>query len=98
VYEAQFQYNWLYAVAWGLKLLHILALRNNNNNGDDDDNDDDGGDGDDSNRVQTDLTIPANKPDIIIRDNERGKCVLIRVAISGDRNMTKKEPDKILKY
>jgi len=48
--------------------------------------------------VQTDLTIPANKSDIIIRDNEKGKCVLISFAVSGDRNMTKKEPEKILKY
>jgi len=39
-----------------------------------------------------------NKPDIIIRDNERGTCVLIDVAISGDRNMIKKKAEKILTY
>jgi hypothetical protein len=48
--------------------------------------------------VQTDRTIPINKPDIIIRDNEKGSCKLIDVAISGDRNVIKKEAEKILKY
>jgi len=49
-------------------------------------------------QVQTDRTIPNNKPDIIIRDNEKGTCVLTDVAISGDRNVIKKEAEKILKY
>ena len=49
-------------------------------------------------QVQTDGTIPNNKSDIIIRDNEKGTCVLIDVAISGDRNLIKKEADMILKY
>jgi hypothetical protein len=49
-------------------------------------------------QVQTDRTIPNNKPDIIIRDNEKGTCILIDVAISGDRNVIKKEAEKILKY
>jgi hypothetical protein len=48
--------------------------------------------------VQTDRTTPNNKPDIIIRDNEKGTCVLIDVAIRGDRNVIKKEAEKILKY
>ena len=48
-------------------------------------------------QIQTDRTIPNNKPDIIIRDNEKGTCMLIDVAISGDRNMIKKEVEKILK-
>jgi hypothetical protein len=47
--------------------------------------------------VQTDRTIPNNKPDIIIRDNEKGTCMLIDVAVSGDRNVIKKEAEKILK-
>ena len=38
------------------------------------------------------------KSDIIIRDNEKGTCMLTDVAISGDRNMFKKEAEKILKY
>jgi len=48
-------------------------------------------------QVQTDRTISNNKPHIITRDNENGICQLIDVAISGDRNVIKKET-KILKY
>ena len=40
-------------------------------------------------QVQTDRTIPNNKPDIIIEVNEAGTCMLIDVAISGDRNVIK---------
>ena len=49
-------------------------------------------------QVQTDRTIPNNKPDIVIRDDENGTCMLIDVAILGDRNVIKKEAEKILKY
>ena len=49
-------------------------------------------------QIQTDRTIPNNKPDIIMRDNEKGTCMLIDVAFSGDRNVIKKEAEKILKY
>jgi len=45
-------------------------------------------------QIQTDRTIPNNKPDI----NEKGTNMLIDVAISGDRNVIKKEAEKILKY
>jgi hypothetical protein len=48
-------------------------------------------------QVQTDRTTPDNKPDIITRDNEKGTCTLIEVAMSGDRNVMKKEAEKILK-
>ena len=34
-------------------------------------------------KMQTDRTIPNNKLDIIIRDNEKRTCMLIDVAISG---------------
>jgi len=44
-------------------------------------------------QVQTDRTIPNNKPDIIISDNEKRTCMLVDVAISGDRNVIKKEAD-----
>ena len=47
--------------------------------------------------IHTDRTIPNNKPGIIIRDNEKGTCMLIDVA-SGDRNVIKKEAENILKY
>jgi len=49
-------------------------------------------------QVQTDRTIPNNKPDIISRGNENETCMLTVVAISGDRNVIKKEAEKILKY
>jgi hypothetical protein len=43
---------------------------------------------------QTDRTITNNKPDIIIRDNEKGTCTVIDVAIPGDRNLIRKKPRK----
>jgi uncharacterized circularly permuted ATP-grasp superfamily protein len=49
-------------------------------------------------QVQTDRTILNNKPDIIIRDNEKGTFMLTNIAISGDINVIKKEAEKILKY
>jgi hypothetical protein len=33
-----------------------------------------------------------------MRDNEKRTCILIDVAIPGDRNVTKKEAEKTLKY
>jgi len=48
-------------------------------------------------QVQTDRTIPNNKPYIIIPDNEKRTCMLIEVAILGDRNVIKREAEKILK-
>ena len=48
-------------------------------------------------QVQTDRNIPSNKSDII-RDNEKKTCMLMDIAISGDRNVIKKEAEKILKY
>jgi hypothetical protein len=44
------------------------------------------------------IIIPNNKPDIVIRDNEKGTCMLIDVTIPGDRNMIQKEAEKIFKY
>ena len=54
-----------------------------------DDDDDDDDDNNNNNKVtilwnqqlQTNTTIPNNKPDIVIRDNEKGTCMLIDVAI-----------------
>ena len=48
-------------------------------------------------QVSTDRTIPNNKPDIIIRHNEKGTCMLTD-AISEERNVIKKKHEKILKY
>jgi len=49
-------------------------------------------------QVRNDRTIPNNKPDMIIRDNKKGTCMLKDAAIPGDRNVIKKEAEKILKY
>jgi len=49
-------------------------------------------------QVGTDRTIPNNKLDIIIIDNKKGTCMLIDVAISGDRNVVKKAAEKILTH
>jgi hypothetical protein len=49
-------------------------------------------------QVLTDRTIPNNKLDIIIHDDEKGTRMLIDAAISGDKNVIKKEAEKILKY
>jgi hypothetical protein len=43
--------------------------------------------------VQTATTIHNNKPDIIICEDEKGTCMLIDVATSGDRNVVKKEAE-----
>ena len=48
-------------------------------------------------QVQSNRTIPNNKLDIIIHENDKGTCMLIDVAISGDSNVIKKEAE-ILKY
>jgi urocanate hydratase len=49
-------------------------------------------------QVRIAITIPNHKPDIIIRDNEEGTGMFIDVAISGDRNVIRKEGQKIIKY
>jgi hypothetical protein len=48
--------------------------------------------------MRTDRTVPNNKPDIIIYDNKKGTCMLIGAAILGDKNVVKKDAEKILKY
>jgi hypothetical protein len=48
--------------------------------------------------VRADRTIPSNKRDVVIRDNKQRICMLIDVAIPGDRNVIKKEAEKVLKY
>ena len=39
-----------------------------------------------------------NKPDIKICSNGEGTCMFMDVIISGERNVIKKEAEKILKY
>jgi hypothetical protein len=48
--------------------------------------------------VQTDRNIYNLKPDIIILDNEKGTCILTDAAVSGDRNLMRKEARRIRKY
>jgi len=48
-------------------------------------------------QVRTDRSVPNNRPHIIMRDNERRIYMLLDVAISGGRNVIKKESE-ILKY
>jgi hypothetical protein len=48
--------------------------------------------------MRNDRTVPNNKPGIIIRENKKGRRMLISVAIPGDRNVNKNETDKMLKY
>jgi len=36
-----------------------------------------------------------NKTDIIMHDNDKGTCMLIDVAIYGDRNVIKREDSKM---
>ena len=47
--------------------------------------------------MRTNRIIPNNNPDIIIRDHKKGTCMLIDVAIPGDRNVIKKEAEKMSK-
>ena len=42
-------------------------------------------------------TKPNNKPDNTIRDNKQGTCMLIDVAIAGDRNVIEREDEKVSK-
>jgi hypothetical protein len=50
-------------------------------------------------QVQTDRKFLPINPDIIICDNQKIRtCMLIDVSISRDRNVIKKEAEKIPKY
>ena len=48
--------------------------------------------------VQTVRTIADYERDIIMRDNDKGTCVLIDVEIYGNRNVIKSEAEKILTH
>jgi hypothetical protein len=47
--------------------------------------------------VRTDRTVPNNQPDIIVGGNGKVTCMSIDDADPGDRNVIKKEAEKILK-
>ena len=48
--------------------------------------------------VNTDRTITANRPDIIIKDSVNSTCKLIDMSITSDRNIALKEIKKKSKY
>ena len=49
-------------------------------------------------QVQTERTISYKKPDIIIRDNEKGICVIEDVAFREKELWLRKKSEKFLKY
>jgi hypothetical protein len=49
-------------------------------------------------QVTSDRTIPNNQPVATICDNDKGTCLVIDNVFSGNRNVIKKEAEKILKY
>ncbi len=48
--------------------------------------------------ISTDKTIKANRPDIVIKNNNTKKCLLIDMTIPSDRNIGLKEFEKLSKY
>ena len=48
--------------------------------------------------INTDRTIQANRPDIIVKDYETRKCLMIDMTVPTDRNVSVKEFDKLSKY
>ena len=46
----------------------------------------------------TDRTITANRPDIIVKDSVNSSCKLIDMTVSSDRNIALKETEKKMKY
>ena len=48
--------------------------------------------------INTDRKIPANRPDIVIKDHKNKKCYLIDMSVPGDCNVVSKEYEKRSKY
>ena len=48
--------------------------------------------------VNTDRTITANRPDIIVKDSVNSTCKLIDMTVPSDRNIAVKETEKKCKY
>ena len=48
--------------------------------------------------VQTDYTIPSNRPDIIVKNQLERTCLLIDVSVPSDRNIYAKRSEKLCKY
>ena len=48
--------------------------------------------------IHTDREISANRPDVVIKNNQDKKCTLIDVAIPSDKNTSTKVSEKLSKY
>ena len=48
--------------------------------------------------INTDRTVRANRPDIVIKDYNRRTCLLIDMSVPSDRNLSGKELEKLSKY
>lgn len=48
--------------------------------------------------INTDRTIKANRPDIVIKDHKNKFCLLIDPSVPSDNNVSTKEFDKLSKY
>ena len=46
----------------------------------------------------TDRTIPANRPDIIVKNKQERICQIIEISIPDDQNVIQKEEEKSNKY
>ncbi|KAL1451137.1 hypothetical protein WDU94_003426 [Cyamophila willieti] len=49
-------------------------------------------------QIHTDRTVPANKPDIVIKNLKEKHCTLIDISVPCDKNLISKEAEKKLKY
>jgi hypothetical protein len=49
-------------------------------------------------QAQTDINLPNNNLDIIIRDNDKGTRMLVDAAITEERNAMEKEAENIPRY
>ena len=48
--------------------------------------------------INTDRTIKANRPDIVVKDHKEETCLLIDMSVPTDKNISAKEFDKKAKY
>ncbi|XP_066912726.1 uncharacterized protein [Clytia hemisphaerica] len=48
--------------------------------------------------INTDRTIKANRPDIVVKDRKKRTCLLIDMSVPSDRNVSVKMLDKLSKY
>ena len=51
-----------------------------------------------NNKIQTDRTIQANRPDIVVKDLLGNVCYLIDMSVPSDKNVSSKTFEKLSKY